>query len=332
MAARAPARPTPTAAVAEGALALDRERPRPRELRGPPREQGAGAIFHGRLLPYGLVLPQLAIVVLFFLWPTARAIEEAFQRANAFGLGARWSGVSNFVNAFSVADEVGAIEVTVILACLTTALAMGIGLFLAVEVEHVGRLQRLYRTLFIWTYAVPGAIAGTLWLFLFEPGLGAGARVLADIGVKWNFALHSVQAFGIVVAIIVWQQAAYNFLFFTAGLQMIPRDVIEAASIDGASKLARFWRVVFPLLSPTTFFLFVMNVLYAFFSSFSIVDIVTQGGPGNATTTLVYQVYRDGFQNGDTGLAGAETVILLLVAAVLTAVQFRFLNRRVHYR
>jgi sn-glycerol 3-phosphate transport system permease protein len=291
-----------------------------------------GAIFRGRLLPYALVIPQLAIVVLFFLWPTVRAIEEAFQRANAFGLGARWSGFENFVNAFSVADEVGAVEVTVVLAGLTTLIAMGLGLFLAVQVDQIGRFRRVYRTLFIWTYAVPGAIAGTLWLFLFEPGLGAGARVLSDIGVRWNFALHGVQAFAIVVAVIVWQQAAYNFLFFTAGLQMIPRDVIEAASIDGAGKLARFWRVVFPLLSPTTFFLFVMDVLYAFFSSFSIIDIITQGGPGDATTTLVYQVYRDGFQNGDTGLAGAETVILLLIAALLTAVQFRFLNRRVHYR
>jgi sn-glycerol 3-phosphate transport system permease protein len=297
-----------------------------------PSGRDGGAIFRGRLLPYALVIPQLAIVVLFFLWPTVRAIEEAFQRANAFGLGARWSGFENFVNAFSVADEVGAVEVTVVLAGLTTLIAMGLGLFLAVQVDQIGRFRRVYRTLFIWTYAVPGAIAGTLWLFLFEPGLGAGARVLSDIGVRWNFALHGVQAFAIVVAVIVWQQAAYNFLFFTAGLQMIPRDVIEAASIDGAGKLARFWRVVFPLLSPTTFFLFVMDVLYAFFSSFSIIDIITQGGPGDATTTLVYQVYRDGFQNGDTGLAGAETVILLLIAALLTAVQFRFLNRRVHYR
>jgi len=279
-----------------------------------------------------LVVPQLAIVAVFFVWPTARAIEESFEQTNAFGTGARFSGFANFVNAFSVADELGTIEVTVILACLTTVLAMAIGLFLAVQVDQVGRLRGLYRTLFIWTYAVPSAIAGALWLFLFEPGLGAGARVLAELGVKWNFALHSVQAFALLVAVIVWQQAAYNFLFFTAGLQMVPRDVVEAANIDGAGKLARFWRVVFPLLSPTTFFLLLMNMLYAFFSSFAIIDVITQGGPGNATTTVVYQVYRDGFQNGDTALAGAETVFLLLISGVLTAVQFRFLNRRVHYR
>jgi len=309
-----------------------RRHPRRRKPGGLLLASTEGATFRGKFLPYGLILPQLAIVAVFFLWPTVRAVEEAFQRTNAFGTGARFSGLSNFINAFSVANEVSAVEVTVVFACLTTALAMGAGLFLAVQVDQVGRLQRVYRTLLIWTYAVPGAIAGALWLFLFEPGLGAGARVLVDLGVKWNFALHGVQAFALIVALVVWQQAAYNFLFFTAGLQMVPRDVVEAASIDGASKLARFWRVVFPLLSPTTFFLLVMNVLYAFFSSFAIIDIVTQGGPGNATTTLVYQIYRDGFQNGDTGLAGAETVILLLIAAALTAVQFRLLNRRVHYR
>lgn len=317
---------------AEGALALRRRHPRGRERRSEPAPQAGVAIFRGKFLPYALLVPQLAIVAIFFLWPTVRSVEESLQRTNAFGTGARFSGLTNFLNAFNVADEVSAIEVTVIFACLTTALAMALGLFLAVQVEQAGRLRKVYRTLFIWTYAVPGAVAGALWLFLFEPGLGAGAKVLVDLGVKWNFALHGVQAFALVVALVVWQEAAYNFLFFTAGLQMIPRDVLEAASIDGASKLARFWRVVFPLLSPTTFFLLVMNVLYAFFSSFAIIDIVTQGGPGNATTTLVYQIYRDGFQNGDTGLAGAETVLLLLIAAVLTAAQFRLLNRRVHYR
>ncbi|MDA8300418.1 MAG: ABC transporter permease subunit [Actinomycetota bacterium] len=295
-------------------------------------DRAGGAIFRGRFLPYALVVPQLVIVAIFFLWPTVRAIYESFEETNAFGTGARFSGLTNFVNAFSVAGEVGTIEVTVILACVTTVLAMAIGLFLAVEADQVGRVRRVYRTLFIWTYAVPSAIAGALWLFLFEPGLGAGARVLVDLGVNWNFALHSLQAFALLVAVIVWQQAAYNFLFYTAGLQMIPRDVFEAASIDGAGKLARFWQVVFPLLSPTTFYLLVMNVLYAFFSSFAIIDVITQGGPGNATTTVVYQVYRDGFQNGNTGLAGAETVFLLLIAAALTAVQFRFLNRKVFYR
>src|SRR5579875_1057245 len=315
MAVRAPAPPSPSSVkLTEGAPV--RRHPRRRKPGGVLFASTEGATFRGKFLPYGLILPQLAIVAVFFLWPTVRTVEEAFQRTNAF----------------SVANEVSAVEVTVVFACLTTALAMGAGLFLAVQVDQVGRLQRVYRTLLIWTYAVPGAIAGALWLFLFEPGLGAGARVLVDLGVKWNFALHGVQAFALIVALVVWQQAAYNFLFFTAGLQMVPRDVVEAASIDGASKLARFWRVVFPLLSPTTFFLLVMNVLYAFFSSFAIIDIVTQGGPGNATTTLVYQIYRDGFQNGDTGLAGAETVILLLIAAALTAVQFRLLNRRVHYR
>ncbi len=296
------------------------------------RGRASGAIFHGTLLPYALVVPQLVIVAIFFLWPTVRAFYESFQVTNAFGTGARFSGFANFINAFNVSDEVGTIKVTVILACVTTVLAMGIGLLLAVKVDQLGRLRLLYRTLFIWTYAVPTAIAGALWLFLFEPGLGAGARVLVDLGMQWNFAENGLQAMALLVAVIVWQQAAYNFLFYSAALQMIPRDVLEAASIDGAGKLARFWKVVFPLLSPMTFYLLVMNVLYAFFSSFALIDVITQGGPGNATTTVVYQVYRDAFQNGNTGLGGAETIFLLLIAAALTAVQFRYLNKKVFYR
>lgn len=332
MAVRGLVQPKQTVTSPKGTRASGRGYPRRRAPDGPPPSGAGGAIFRERFLPYALVLPQLAIVAIFFLWPTIRAIYESFEETTAFGTGARFSGITNFVNAFKVADELGAIEVTVILACLTTVLAMGIGLFLAVEVDQVGRGRRVYRTLLIWTYAVPSAIAGALWLFLFEPNIGAGARLLVDLGVKWNFALHSVQAFALLVAVIVWQQAAYNFLFYTAGLQMIPRDVLEAANIDGASRLARFWRVIFPLLSPQTFYLLVMNVLYAFFSSFALIDVITQGGPGNATTTVVYQVYRDAFQNGNTGLGGAETIFMLLIAMALTAVQFRFLNRKVFYR
>ncbi len=332
MAVRESAPPKESVAFPEGAGATRRRHPRRRVPGGPLLDRTGEAIFRERLLPYALVVPQLAIVVIFFLWPTVRAIYESFEETTAFGTGARFSGLTNFVNAFTVADELGTIEVTVILACLTTALAMGIGLFLAVEVDQTGRGRRVYRTLLIWTYAVPSAIAGALWLFLFEPNVGAGARLLVDLGVNWNFALHSVQAFALLVAVIVWQQAAYNFLFYTAGLQMIPRDVVEAADIDGASRLARFWRVIFPLLSPQTFYLLVMNVLYAFFSSFALIDVITHGGPGNATTTVVYQVYRDAFQNGNTGLGGAETIFMLLIAVALTAVQFRFLNRKVFYR
>lgn len=291
-----------------------------------------GAIFPHRLLPYLLIGPQLAVTVAFFLWPTVRAIRESLVQNNAFGIGGRFSGMANFVDAIANGSYLRSIEVTFAFAGLTTVAAMAVGLFLAVEVDQAGRVRTLYRTLFICTYAIPGAIAGTLWLFLFEPYIGPGARLLTNLGVNWNFALHGPQAFGLIVALTVWQQSAYNFLFFTAGLQAIPSEMTDAAAVDGASRLSRFWRIVFPLLSPTTFFLLVMNVLYAFFSSFAIVDILTQGGPGGATTTLVYRLYRDGFLNSDTGIAGAETVVLLVIAGGLTALQFRFLNKRVHYR
>jgi sn-glycerol 3-phosphate transport system permease protein len=240
--------------------------------------------------------------------------------------------LANFQSAVDNGSYSQSIEVTLIFAASATVFAMAIGLFLAVEVEQLGRGRALYRTLFIWTYAVPGAIAGALWLFLFQPGLGPGARLLDALGIRWNFALHGAQALSLVVVLTVWQLSAYNFLFFTAALQGMPAAVHEAAVIDGAGPLNCFWRVTFPLLSPTTFFLSVMDVLYAFFSSFAVIDVVTQGGPAGATTTLVYQLYEDGFQNADSGLAGAETVILIAIAAVLMAVQFRMLNRRVHYR
>ncbi|MGH9067075.1 MAG: ABC transporter permease subunit [Acidimicrobiales bacterium] len=291
-----------------------------------------GAIFKNRWLPYALIVPQLIITAVFFLWPTIRAIYESLQRSNAFGLGAVFSGLANFATAVTQGGELNSLIVTLVFAAVTTALAMAIGLFLAVQVEQVGRSKVIYRTLFIWTYAVPGAIAGALWLFLFQPGIGPGAHFLTALGVNWNFALHGNQAFALIVVLVVWQQSAYNFLFFSAGLQIIPAQIVEAASVDGAGKLARFWRIVFPLLSPTTFFLVVLDILYAFFSSFAIIDVVTAGGPGTATTTLVYQLYRDGFQNSNTGLAGAETVVLLVIAGIITVVQFRYLNRKVHYR
>lgn len=294
--------------------------------------RGTVPVFGHRFLPYLLVLPQLLVVGVFFLWPTARAVAESFEQSNAFGLGARFSGLQNFVDAIANGAYLQSIEVTLVFAGLTTLLAMGTGLFLAVQVEQMGRCRALYRALFIWTYAVPGAVAGALWLFFFQPDLGPGARLLADIGIKWNFAIHGAQAMGLIVALTVWQQSAYNFLFFTAGLQGIPSEVIDAAAVDGAGKSSRFWRVTFPILSPTTFFLSVMNVLYAFFSSFAVIDIVTQGGPAGATNTLVYQLYRDGFQNADTGIAGAETVVLVALASAFTVLQFRALNRRVHYR
>jgi sn-glycerol 3-phosphate transport system permease protein len=306
--------------------------PTARPARRPqPRGVPEQAVFRHRLLPFLLLLPELVIVGVFFIWPSVKAVAEAFKQTNAFGLGSRFAGLANFHAALN-GTYLQAIEVTAIFTVLTTVIAMAIGLFVAVQVEQTGRAKTIYRMFFTWTYAVPGAVAGALWLFLFEPRIGPGARLLASLGVHWNFALSGPQAFGLVIALTVWQQTAYDFVFFSAGLQGVNQSVLEAAVIDGAGPITRFWRIVMPLLGPTVVFVAVMDVLAALFQSFAVIDIVTQGGPGGSTTTLVYALYRDGFQNGDVGLAGAETLLLFGLAAILLAVQFRVLNRRAHYR
>jgi len=294
-------------------------------------DSGSGAVFPQRLLPFVLMLPELAVVGVFFLWPSVEGALESLRESNAFGLGSRFAGLANFRAALS-GGYLQALEVTIIFTVITTVASMGLGLVIAVQVEQVGRFKSLYRTLFVWSYAVPGAVAGSIWLFLFEPHVGPGARFLGAVGIHWNFALSGTQAFVLICAMTVWQQTAYDFVFFSAGLQAIPLDVVEAAMVDGAGPLRRFWRIVFPLLGPTTLFVVVMDVLAALFGSFAVIDVISQGGPGGSTTTLVYALYRDGFQNGDVGLAGAETVLLFAIAGILLAIQFRVINKKVHYR
>lgn len=297
-----------------------------------PRFSSGEGVFPHRLLPWLFLIPQLAVVGIFFLWPTAVAFKGAFTASNAFGLDSRFVGFENFVEGVWTASYKQSAEVTVVYALLITAASMGLGLFLAAQVNGVLRGKSVYRTLLIWSYAVPGAIAGTLWLFMFEPDFGPGARLLGALGIHWNFALNGVEAMALLVAITVWQQSAFNFLFYTAGLQMVPGAVLEAAAMDGASNIRRFWSVTFPLLSPMTFYLLVMNMVYAFFASFSLIDIVTQGGPDGSTETLVYRLYQDAFQNSNTSVAGAETIMLLVIGCGLTAIQFRALKRRVHFQ
>jgi len=294
-------------------------------------DSGSGAVFPQRLLPFVLMLPELAVVGVFFFWPSVEGALESLRESNAFGLGSRFAGLANFRAALS-GGYLQALEVTIVFTVITTVASMGLGLVLAVQVEQVGRFKSLYRTLFVWSYAVPGAVAGSIWLFLFEPHVGPGARFLGAVGIHWNFALSGTQAFVLICAMTVWQQTAYDFVFFSAGLQAIPLDVVEAAMVDGAGPLRRFWRIVFPLLGPTTLFVVVMDVLAALFGSFAVIDVISQGGPGGSTTTLVYALYRDGFQNGDVGLAGAETVLLFAIAGILLAIQFRVINKKVHYR
>ena len=294
--------------------------------------RGSAGVFPQRVLPYALVLPQLVVVGIFFLWPALRAFREAFVESNAFGIGERFAGLQNFASGVFVSSYAHAAEVTLVLAAITTAGSMALGLLLAVQVERVASGRSIYRTLFLLTYAIPGAVAGALWLFIFEPGIGPGARLLDALGAHWNAALNPTQALLLVAAIGIWQQSGFCFLFFTAGLQAIPREYHEAGAMDGASPTRSFWSITMPLLSPVTFYLVVMNVVYAVFGLFGIIDIVTQGGPGFATTTLVYRLYVDAFQNADTTVAGAESIVLLAVVAGFTALQFRALRRRIHYR
>lgn len=293
------------------------------------REKG---VFPHRVLPILLVLPQLVVTAVFFIWPTASALLDSFYRSNAFGLGNRFVGLLNFADVFSASNYGQAVVVTIEYSVITTVLSMGLGLLLAAQVDGVRRGRPIYRTLFIWPYAVPIAVSGAIWSFLFDPGTGVGTHFLSSLGINWNYTLHAGQAMALVIAITVWQLAAYNFLFFTAGLQAIPHTLHEAAALDGAGPLRRFWSVTFPLLSPTTFYLVVLNVVFVLFSTFGVIDIVTQGGPNNATRTLVYQVYVDAFHNLDTGFGGAETVLLILIISVLSIFQFRVINRRVHYQ
>lgn len=288
-------------------------------------------VFSNRLLPYLLVAPQIVVTALFFFWPAGQAVYQSAFIPDPFGLSSRFVGFGNFE--FLLGDPYyrAAFGTTAIFSTLVTLLSMSMALYLAVMADRVIKGSGAYRTLLIWPYAVAPAIAGVLWLFMFNPSIGIVAFYLKTAGYNWNHVLNGPQAMGLVVVASAWKQVSYNFLFFLAGLQAIPKSVIEAAAIDGASFWRRFRTIVFPLLSPTTFFLLVVNVVYAFFETFGVIHTITAGGPQQSTTTLVYKVYADGFVGQDLGSSAAQSVILLLLVGVLTVVQFRFIERRVHY-
>lgn len=289
-------------------------------------------IFPNRWLPYVLLAPQLLVTLVFFVWPSAEALIDSFYQVGIFGIQRHFVGLDNFAVLLADGGFVHSFWVTLIYAGSTALLAMSLGLLFAVLADGVLRGRQLYRLLFLWPYAVAPAIAAVLWMFLFAPQTGLGSRVLIALGVHWNYAMNGTQAMLLVIALTVWQQLAYNFLFFTAGLQAIPPTLLEAATLDGAGPFMRFRDIVFPLLAPTTFFLLVMNTLFVFFDTFSIIDLVTGGGPAGATETLVYKVYRDGFQNLNLGSAAAQSILLMIMVSALTAIQFRLIERRVHYR
>ena len=289
------------------------------------------AIFGGRSLPYLLLAPQLLITVLLFYWPASQAVWQSFLIQNAFGTSTEFVWFENYQVLFSNPEYYKAMGTTAFFSITVTLLSLSIALLLAVMADRQIRGALVYRTLLIWPYAVAPAVAGVLWLFMFQPSLGMVARGLRFLGLDWNPTLNGNHAMALVIMAAVWKQISYNFLFFLAGLQAIPRSVIEAAAIDGARAARRFWTIIFPLLSPTTFFLLVVNITYVFFDTFGIIDAVTGGGPAKATETLVYKVFSDGRLGGDLGGSAAQSVVLLFIVIALTAIQFKYIERKVTY-
>jgi sn-glycerol 3-phosphate transport system permease protein len=288
-------------------------------------------VFRSAWLPYALLAPQIAITLIFFFWPAGQAVWYSFQLQDAFGLQTEFVGLANFAALFEDSHYLASFKITALFSVLVAGSGISIALLLAVMADRVTKGALAYKTLLIWPYAVAPAVAGVLWAFLFAPSIGIVTYVLKKNGIDWNWVLQGDQAMLLVVIASVWKQISYNFLFFLAGLQSIPRSLIEAAAIDGAGPGRRFWTIVFPLLSPTTFFLMVVNIVYAFFDTFGVIDATTQGGPAGATQILVYKAYHDGVKSADLGGSSAQSVILMLIVIALTVVQFRFVERKVQY-
>lgn len=289
------------------------------------------AIFPGKLTPYLLLAPQLAVTLVFFVWPALQALRQSVLVEDAFGLSSRFVWFENFDRLLHDPNYLHSIEVTAVFSAAVAGLGLALSLLLAVMADHVVRGSSAYKTLLIWPYAVAPAVCGALWGFLFDPTVGEVTYFLRQLGITWNYIQNGNQALLLVVIAAAWNQLSYNFIFFLAGLQSIPKSLIEAAALDGAGPGRRFLSIAFPLLSPTGFFLLTVNVVYAFFGTFGIIDVVTKGGPAMATDIMVYKVYSDSFRALDLGGSAAQSVILMLVVIALTVVQFRYVERRVHY-
>ncbi|MFP4327736.1 MAG: sn-glycerol-3-phosphate ABC transporter permease UgpA [Paracoccaceae bacterium] len=289
------------------------------------------SIFQNQLLPWLLLAPQLAVTFVFFLWPAAQAGRQSFLREDAFGLKTEFVGLGNYQRLFADPLYLNAIQVTLFFAVAVAALALLVSLLLALAVDRMLVTARAYTTLLVWPYAVAPAIAGLLWWFIFNPSIGLLPYALEMIGLDWDHSLNGSQAMILVVVAAAWKQISYNFLFFVAGLQAIPGSMREAAAIDGAGPVRRFWTITLPLLAPTSFFLLVVNTVYAMFDTLPVIDATTEGGPSQATNTLVYKVYVDGFLGLNLGSSAAQSVVLMLMVVGLTVVQFRYIERRVEY-
>lgn len=287
--------------------------------------------FNERWLPYLLVAPQIVITLVFFFWPSGQAIWQSVLLEDAFGGNTKFVFLDNFIHLFKDEGYYHSARLTLVFSALVATIGLGVSLLLAVMADRVIRGATAYKAFLVWPYAVAPAVAGVLWGFLFNPSVGIVAWSLQAIGIEFNYVTNGNQALLLIVIAAVWNQISYNFLFFLAGLQSVPKSLIEAAAIDGAGPGRRFWDIIFPLLSPTGFFLLVVNIIYAFFGTFGVVDSLTKGGPAKATEILVFKVYNDGFRGQDLGGSSAQSVILMLVVVLLTVVQFRFIERRVHY-
>lgn len=287
--------------------------------------------FNNLWLPYILVAPQIIITFIFFIWPASQALYRSFLIEDAFGLSSEFIWFENFEELFRDPLYLESFKTTVIFSVSTTFLSLSLSLMFAVMADRVIKGEMAYKSILLWPYAVAPAVAGVLWMFMFNPGNGILALTLQSLGYEWNHVLRGGQAMVLVIIAAAWKQISYNFIFFLAGLQSIPKSMLEASAIDGAGPVKRFWTIVFPLISPTTFFLIVVNVVYAFFETFGIIHAVTQGGPYKSTEILVYKVYNDGFVGLDLGGSSAQSVILMIIVISLTVFQFRYIERRVQY-
>jgi sn-glycerol 3-phosphate transport system permease protein len=288
-------------------------------------------LFKSWWLPWVLIAPQMAIITVFFFWPAGRTLYQSVLSQDAFGTSVEFVGLENFQRLWDDETYLASFKTTALFSVLVAVLGLSIALLLAVMADRVTRGATIYKTLLIWPYAVAPAVAGVLWLFMFAPSVGIVSYALRTMGFEWNHLLDGQHAMALIVMAAVWKQISYNFLFFLAGLQSIPKSLIEAAAIDGARPWRRFWTIVFPLLSPTTFFLLVINVVYAFFETFAIVDAATNGGPGKDTAILVYKLYYDGFKALDLGGSAAQSAVLMVIVIALTVVQFRYVEKKVQY-
>ncbi|MDR3441453.1 MAG: ABC transporter permease subunit [Legionella sp.] len=286
---------------------------------------------HQRFYAWLFIAPQLVITLVFFIWPACNAVLQSFFYTDAFGLHRQFAGFANFTDLFFDPSYSKAIWVTFVIAISVTLCTMSFGLLMAILVNNRGKTQGIYKSLLIWPYAVAPAVAAILWRFLCHPTLGWLTQMLQSLGINFDYVNNVNQALTVVILTASWQQFSYNFLFYFAALKAVPSSLVDAAIIDGASPWQRFWHIIFPILSPTTFFLLIMNLMYGFFDTFGIIQVMTHGGPGNSTTNLIFKVYQDGFEGMDLGSSSAQSVLLMIIVVIVSLVQFKYLEKKVHY-